>query len=263
MRRKQLLAGLAVIAVAALAGACGPAAAHGHSSSTAQSLKPAATDASPQSVLQGVLSSLNSSSIQNASFGVPADGAPQDGNWLYVEISADGTGPATMPGYFDSLVLIGAYDVAAQQQGVSVATGSEVYTAAASGCSTPQDESCNSLEAGADVIAPSVYTPTSNDASALDGQIRDGLAKAGFDAISISFMKPLDSLIPVVVARTASPTDYQSEGWQRVRDEVFGPDRHYEAYYLEIDDQSGNAVAITAVERKGAVARVRPMISAI
>ena len=196
MRRKQLLAGLAVIAVAALAGACGPAAAHGHSSSTAQSLKPAATDASPQSVLQGVLSSLNSSSIQNASFGVPADGAPQDGNWLYVEISADGTGPATMPGYFDSLVLIGAYDVAAQQQGVSVATGSEVYTAAASGCSTPQDESCNSLEAGADVIAPSVYTPTSNDASALDGQIRDGLAKAGFDAISISFMKPLDSLIP-------------------------------------------------------------------
>ena len=86
----------------------------------------------------------------------------------------------------------------------------------------PQDESCNSLEAGADVIAPSVYTPTSNDASALDGQIPDGLAKAGFDAISISFMKPFDSLIPVVVARTASPTDYQSEGWQRVQDEVLG-----------------------------------------
>jgi hypothetical protein len=153
-----------------------------------------------------------------------------------------------MPGYFDSLVLIGAYDVAAQKQGVDTAVGSEVYGVDAAGCARPQSQSCDSLEAGTDVLAPTAYTPTTDDAASLESQIRDGLAKAGLDPVSISFAKPLDSLTPEVVARTSSPAGYLSEGWQRVREQVFGPERKYEAYYLKIDDQNGNPVAITAVE---------------
>lgn len=231
-------------AVCVLCVACGQAAVQTHAHKPPRK-QIGAVASTPAGLLAQILANLNTKTIQAAGLSSAPAGDAQ-GTWLYVQVTHSSGAAGVLPD-FNALLLAGAYSVAAPDNALQPPDGLAYFDPSTSGCTPPDTSGCDAASWHINP-APVPYTPTNADAATLTTRIRNGLDKAGLDAVSIDFEKPLNHLVPIVVARTTAPASTFEEQWQAIREQVLGLDTGYEGDYLELVDQTGQPIAITAVD---------------
>lgn len=188
--------------------------------------------ATPEALLHHLRENLHTTLITDARLGGPPDGYGQNGRWLYVRV-AHTRGPEATLADFYALLLAGAYGRSAPSDKLPAPGGLVYYGAHTRGVAWRAH-----LQIGAGSGGPT-------DVATLRSQIRLGLATAGLIPVSIRFARPLDSLVPIVVARTHHPGRINPP---TLPDEVFGSEAGLEGTYLEIVDQSGRPITASAAE---------------
>jgi hypothetical protein len=201
---------------------------------------PATAEASsPVALLRRLRENLHTNLIEDARLEAPPAGYGRGGRWLFIRV-ARSHGSERMFADFYALLLAGAYAREAPLDKLPPLGGLVYYDGRSQGCATsPTATACNGVAWRAHLQAGAGAGTT--DAS----QIRLGLARAGLVPVTIRFAKPLDSLVPIVVARAKQlgRIDLPS-----LPDEVFGPESGLEGTYLEIVDNRGHPMAAQAME---------------
>jgi hypothetical protein len=198
---------------------------------------------SPAEVLNTIRASLHTALIRSARLGTPPAVAGPGGPWLYVGLR-HAYGATGVLGQFYAQLLAGAYATRASRYELRRIGGLVGFAAAAPACQrSPTAARCPTpFGYGRIHLQPGAGIGSTADASSLESDIRLGLATAHLRPVSITLVKPLEGLVPIVVARptTAHPIDVAQQ-WQTIFGAAGG-----QAGYLEIVDDHGHPISATA-----------------
>lgn len=202
---------------------------------------------SPEDLLQAIVSKLNSPRIRSARLGAAPAGYEAQGPWIYVDVNHDGDASGLL-GDFEALLIAGTYSREAPLQGQPGAEGVSYHDESSAGCRS-------SFEADACVggewritLGVGTSAPPSTDPASLESKIRDRLRKLGLEPVTITFDRPQNNLVPIVVARISDLQTLPADNWQSIRQVAVGLDREFEGSYLELVDGDGAPVAATGVD---------------
>jgi hypothetical protein len=199
---------------------------------------------SPEALIKQLRARLHTPLIHTTRFRPPPPGYGHGLPWLYVGLTATHGGSGLLAQFYANL-LAASYATQASTDKLPHIGGMLPYPAATPACQkNPTADRCpNPFGYGRINLQPGFGPGTTATASNLESDIRLGLASTHLVPVSITFVKPLTSLIPIVIAQTQDSHHLNlATQWET----IFGPPNTLQASYLEITDAHGHPLTAQA-----------------
>jgi hypothetical protein len=200
----------------------------------------------PGKIISAIVAMAGAHDISRAELAAPppASGAPS-GTYLHFTVDAPAADQRADRGEWEAAVLAGAVADAFVSHGFPRIVGATVDVRLADGKVVP-----NVSGGMGDVVPGQSFSDASDNAIA--SEVRSKLPAFGLTPVSISILHA-DQPAPAVVAKTSNPTAAAANAEATVISLFGRQPPHYEGYYLEVEDSSGNPVYIASASFRSGI----------